>query len=450
MCAEFPSNPQPAVPAGAPCGDARASVSTAHAPLGMRRAKRAPSSAEGMSASASETMTAREALRFWGRPAAQFRITSFRSASSAEGAFTRRAVLKASTPSLCASVSGGMMAESCPSAGKRRASSSAAAASPAEVTRLPARRRPLRVTPRARWCSCGAAVVRWPGPVLGSRGAPACVGLVERLSGSTLNPGPLAVLVELIHLPSFIRLIGRFCATPSAIKFPMDSPRRVTDVSLNVCFVVSRVLCHRHDRRTGRSSNSPTTLSTTGTFRHESSKSSERRRARTPPNRCRGGPGTSHARLSRGPGPHRAFAAPRRVHNRGEEPGRPAGLSREQVVQSHALSLAAALPLMLCTKVVLARGARGHHRLARRGARSCGRRRASRLRGERGVGRRSSTAGFSSAGAVAFLMTARRAVRNRVDLGTADVIGDEPETRRPQVHETRGATELGALLRRGG
>ena len=36
-----------------------------------------------------------------------------------------------------------------------------------------------------------------------------------------------------------------------------------------------------------------------------------------------------------------------------------------------------------------------------------------------------STAGFSSSGAVAVSVTARRAVRNRVDLGTADVIGDE-------------------------
>ena len=52
-----------------------------------------------------------------------------------------------------------------------------------------------------------------------------------------------------------------------------------------------------------------------------------------------------------------------------------------------------------------------------------------------------STAGFSSSGAVAVSVTARRAVRNRVDLGTADVIGDEPETRRPRGTRTRGARD---------
>ena len=50
---------------------------------------------------------------------------------------------------------------------------------------------------------------------------------------------------------------------------------------------------------------------------------------------------------------------PRRdeVNNRGEEPGRPAGLSREQVVQSHALCLASALSRDALHEGVLARGA---------------------------------------------------------------------------------------------
>jgi hypothetical protein len=50
-----------------------------------------------------------------------------------------------------------------------------------------------------------------------------------------------------------------------------------------------------------------------------------------------------------------------------------------------------------------------------------------------------STAGFSSSGAVAVSVTARRAVRNRVV--TADVIGDEPETRCPRGTLTRGARD---------
>ena len=51
-----------------------------------------------------------------------------------------------------------------------------------------------------------------------------------------------------------------------------------------------------------------------------------------------------------------------------------------------------------------------------------------------------STAGSSSLGAVA-VSTARRAVRHRRDLGTADVIRDEPATRRPRFTVTRGARE---------
>ena len=51
-----------------------------------------------------------------------------------------------------------------------------------------------------------------------------------------------------------------------------------------------------------------------------------------------------------------------------------------------------------------------------------------------------STAGSSSLGAVA-VSTARRAVRHRRDLGTADVIRDEPATRRPRFTVRRGARE---------
>ena len=90
-----------------------------------------------------------------------------------------------------------------------------------------------------------------------------------------------------------------------------------------------------------------------------------------------------HARLRLGV-PRRVIAA--RGH-RGEEPGRPAGLSREQVVQSHALCLASALSRDALHEGVLARGARGGGRGGRRGARSCGRRRVV-VRGERGRGRR--------------------------------------------------------------
>ena len=116
--------------------DAPSSVSTAHAPLGMRRAKRAPSSAEGMSASASETMTKARRGALLGFLPSRRSESVVPKRSSAPGAFTD-AHPSASTPSLCASVSRGMMAESCPSAGKRRASSSAAAASPAGVTSCP-------------------------------------------------------------------------------------------------------------------------------------------------------------------------------------------------------------------------------------------------------------------------------------------------------------------------